>query len=79
MNKVQSGVLNNVESYLNQLKLCSDVNEAKQISTDMINTFSIKPEKKSKYIDDVNKKSSLTDVLMFAYNMNLSAEGLKIS
>lgn len=79
MNLVKEGILNNVESYLEKIKTQTDVNDAKTIVKNMIESFNIKDESKQRFTKVLSKKRTLNDVLFFAYNMNLSAEGLKAS
>ena len=78
MNKVENGILNNVESFLNRLKNCVKPDGAKLIVNQMIDGFNVSDKRKLKFKNDLNKKRSLAEIITFAYNMNLSAEGLKV-
>lgn len=78
MNLVKNGILNNVESYLTRLSKVTDFTEAKKITLEMIQSFSVTDNKKQKLIVGLNRKRTTQDILFFAYNMNLSAEGLKV-
>ena len=78
MNLVKSGILNNVESYLTSLSNVTDFTEAKKIVLEMIQSFGVSDNKKQKLIVGLNRKRTTQDILFFAYNMNLSAEGLKV-
>lgn len=77
-NLVQKGILNNVEYHLNVIKKSQTVVEAKENTANMIQYFKITDDKKLHYLKALSKKKTLTDVLMYAYNLNLSAEGLKV-
>ena len=78
MNLVKSGILNNVESYLTRLSKATDFTEAKKIALEMIQSYNVTDNKKQKLIIGLNRKRTTQDILFFAYNMNLSAEGLKV-
>lgn len=77
-NLIEKGILNNVEGYLDVIKKSQTVTEAKENTANMINYFKITDDKKLYYLRALSKKKTLTDVLMYAYNLNLSAEGLKV-
>ena len=78
MNLVKSGILNNVEPCLTRLSKATDFTEAKKIALEMIQSYSVSDNKKQKLIIGLNRKRTTQDILFFAYNMNLSAEGLKV-
>ena len=75
-NLVEKGILNNVESHLQQIKTCTNVSEAKAATIEMIHALNIKQEHKNKLLNGLAGKRDLTSVMMFAYNINLKGEGL---
>ncbi len=78
MNLIETGKLNNVESYLDTIKKCTVIDTAKEVAFEMINAFASSEKSKAKFMKGVQSKRTIGDVVMFAYNLTLSAEGIKV-